>query len=355
MRVLALLKYGEKAASTRQRVLQYLPALADAGIEVETRSLIADDMIGRMRSPTGIFRAAAAYAGRAIGLADVRQYDAPWVHKEVFPMAPGAIEGIVARMGVPLVYDFDDAVFHNYDLHRSGAVRKLLGDRFASLLGRAQAAFCGNAYLRDYAARFCDRSIIVPTTVDTNVYVPRAPSESGAPVVGWIGSPSTWPSVEPLLPVLQPLARDGAIRVRIVGSGEAQQRFPEFEMVDWTKQSELSDLQSMDIGIMPLADTPWNRGKCGFKLIQYMACGVSTIGSPVGANREIIVENQNGLFAENLDDWRDAILALARDPVRRAAFGKHGRKWVEARYSLASQAPVIIDTFASLDRAGRQS
>ncbi|MCC2978181.1 glycosyltransferase family 4 protein [Sphingomonas sp. PL-96] len=343
MKMIAFMKYGEKAASTRQRLLQFVPELEAAGIKVEWFPLLGDGQInqtGRLRNTAPIM---AAYLRRVLALLRAQQYDLVWIHKELFPYTPGWFEGLIGRMGIPVVYDFDDAIFHNYDLSRRPLVRQLLGRRFEPLLRRVSAVSCGNAYLWDYAARFCPNSVVIPTVVDTDGYRPRSPApDAGPPVIGWIGSHSTWSYVEPLVPMLEALVVEGRARVRIVGSGVAAADLPAFEMIDWTEATEIAEVQAMDIGIMPLTDDPWSRGKCGYKLIQYMACGLPVVASPVGVNVDLAQPGVNGMLAETVEEWRGALVSLLEDETLRAAYGRAGRERVERDFSLKAHAPRFI-------------
>lgn len=344
MRVLGLAKYGSRAASTRQRLLQYAPFLAQQGIDLQIRPLLDDAYIERLadglpQPSTAILR---GYVQRVVDLIAARRFDVVWVQYETFPYLPGIAERALTLAGVPIVYDIDDAIFHLYDQHRSPFVRRVLGDKLAPLLRRASACLCGNAYLQAYASRYCSNSIIVPTVVDTDVYRPRADQglperEGSARTVGWIGSPSTWRYVEPLLPALLPMLARHGVKLRAIGAGPRARGIEGVEATDWSEASEVSDLRSMDIGIMPVPDDPWARGKCGYKLIQYMACGLPVVASPVGVNCEIVTEGENGYLVTDDDAWVHALERLVADPSLRHRLGHNGVRVVEDRYSLRSQ------------------
>lgn len=348
LRVLALTKYDLRAASTRQRFVQYFPYLAAHGVDVELSPLMPDSYLEALsegrRPGRGILWS--GYAGRLRALARRARYDLVWVQYELFPYAPGLVEGLAARGPTPLVVDYDDAIFHGYDEHRRGLVRRLLGRKLEPLLARAAAAMCGNAYLKAWAERFCPASVVVPTVVDTGVYRPAAAAAAapGSPlVVGWLGSPTTWVNVEPILPAILPLLRERGAVLRVIGAGPRARGIDGVEALDWAEAREVADLQAMDVGIMPLLDEPFQRGKCGYKLIQYMACAVPVLASPVGVNAEIVAEGVNGFLPTSPEEWTRRLAALLDDAALRRAMGEEGRRIAETRYSLASQQPRVLD------------
>jgi len=346
MRMVAFTKYGAEAASTRQRLLQYLPALHAAGIEVEWHPLLGDDYVRGLVDGARPSRLAIArrYAARIRQLTGVGKADLLWVYAELFPYLPAMFERLAFAARVPVVYDFDDAFFHQYDAAPRPLVRRALAGKLEPLLRGAVACACGNAYLRDYADRFCDRTTILPTVVDTDAYRPAGHGDDGPVTIGWIGTPSTWRYLRPLLPLLADLAATRGIRVRVVGAGAAAfaDRFPGLDLVDWREETEIAEVQRMDIGVMPLPDEAWARGKSGYKLVQYMACGLPVVASPVGVNAEIVAEGESGFLADTPGDWRRAILALLDDPALRRRMGEAGRARAQARYALSVQAPRMV-------------
>lgn len=353
MRVLALTKYGPLAASTRQRFLQYRPAFREAGIELEISPLLGDDHLrrlvaGKRASPAQVLR---AYTRRLFALLRARRFDLIWVHCELFPYLPGAIERLVGLAARPIVYDCDDAIFHNYDESRRTLVRTLLGNKLHALLSLASACTCGNPYVQAYCLRHCPRSLVVPTVVDTDLYRPAA-EPPRTPVIGWIGSPSTWRDVRPYLPLLQRIHEETGARFRAVGAGEAARADlgPGIELAAWSEEREIAEVQGFSIGIMPLADAPFQRGKSGYKLIQYMGCGLPTVASPIGVNGDIVREGETGFLPRTMDDWEEVLRRLLGDPALRPRLGEAGRERAVRCYSLASQAPRLIDLFTSLVR-----
>jgi len=339
------MKYGTLAASTRQRLVQYIPYLNRHGIEVVIEPLLDNRYVEAMMSGKKASRVkiAAAYLRRLWRLLARRDYDLLWVHSELFPYLPATFERLANWAGKPVVCDFDDAIFHQYDDHRSSVVRAALGRKLEPLLRRASGSSCGNAYIEAHVERYCPNTVILPTVVDTDIYFPAPPDLASEQfVVGWIGSSSTWRYVEPLLPTLLPWlkARDAVLMA--VGAGPAARGIEGVIAVDWQEEREVRDIQAMDVGIMPLPDEPWARGKCGYKLIQYMACGLPVIASPVGVNSEIVEEGASGLLAREPGEWLAALDRLYADRDLCRAMGAKGRARVEARYSLASQEQVLL-------------
>lgn len=355
LRVLAFTKYDREAASTRQRLLQYLPSLQEAGIEVRYEPLLSNDYVRSLAdgSPVSRTRILRAYGQRLRLLLAQPPAHLIWVYAELFPWLPAVFERLAFRPGLPVVYDWDDAFFVPYDEAPRPAVRHLLGGKLQPLMRGAAACTCGNAFLADYARRHCPRTLVVPTVVDTDRYVPVRQRRDAPLTIGWIGSPTTWRNVQPLLPVLRDLCQRLGARFRVVGAGRSAEadRFAGMDLVDWSEAGEVANVQAMDIGIMPLTDAPFERGKSGYKLIQYMACGLPVVASPVGVNAEIVRAGETGFLAQQPEEWGQALEQLAGDPALRQRMGAAGRERSVERYSLASQAPRLIELFRSV--AGR--
>src|SRR5262245_15403610 len=322
---------------------QYLPGFSRLGWRLEVVPLFDDDYLedlytqGRRR----FGRIVHAYARRLASVARVGAYDLVWLEKECWPWVPAAMD-VGSLGGARLVVDYDDAVFHLYDTHRSALVRRMLGTKIDALMRRATLVVAGNSYLAERANRAGARRVeIIPSVVDLDRYPKLATSPNQVFTVGWIGSPATQHFLAPVATALaRALAPVGGKFVTI-GGRFPRPLFARHDALDWQEATELDALQQLDVGIMPLTDTPFERGKCGFKLIQYMACGVATVASPVGVNRELASGGNCGLLADAPEEWERAIGMLRDDTCRRVERGWAGRCLVEQRYGLEVTQPLM--------------
>ncbi len=342
MRVLLLSRYGRLGASSRLRSLQYLPYVEAKGWQVDISPLFSDHYIqalysGRPRLLTVL----KGYWHRFNALLRLKSYDLIWIEYEIFPFMPALAERLLVKAGVPYIVDYDDALFHRYDKHRLWLVRTLLGRKIDTVMRQATLVVAGNEYLAERARLAgADRVEIIPTVVNLDRYSLLPRHASNTLVVGWIGSPSTSHYLLDLEPVFESLKK-ARFNVRFVAIGANQSDFSGnlIESWPWSEETEVQSIQKFDIGIMPLSDTPWERGKCGYKLIQYMACGLPVVASPVGVNHKIVKYGENGYLADTLDEWQSALGILLNNPVKGKQMGEKGRELVEAEYSLEVQAP----------------
>jgi glycosyltransferase involved in cell wall biosynthesis len=347
MKILLLSKYSRKGASTRLRSLQYLPFLEAEGFQITVTSLFDDQYLDQLyrqgkRAP---LRMMMLYLRRLYVLLSVFRYDLIWIEKEIFPYMPAFAERVLHWLGKRYVVDYDDAIFHNYDLSENPILRRVLGRKIDVVMRYASCVVAGNDYLVSRAqAAGAVRVEQVPTVVDATRYSSNESSLAARPVIGWIGSPSTQSYVVGIARELTALCQKHSARLLLVGaSADIATEFPDLdvEVVPWSETSEAELIAQMDVGIMPLPDGPWEKGKCGYKLIQYMACGIPVIASPVGVNVDIVGASQCGLLAANAAEWEVALDKLLESPAQRLRLGRAGRQAVENRYSLSVQAPVL--------------
>jgi glycosyltransferase involved in cell wall biosynthesis len=346
LRVLVLPRYGRMGASSRVRMYQYLPVLGAHGVQCTMAPLFDDGML-RDRYHSGRYSRAAVvgrYVDRLSRLVSREGFDLAWIEKEALPWWPASVERGLLR-GLPCVLDFDDAIFHGYDRHPRRIVRTLLGRRIDRLMAHASLVVAGNGYLADRARSAGAPWVeIVPTVVDLARYPvhPRGmpasvmPSDE-VPNIVWIGSPSTAAYLQLLREPLRLLAARRRFRLRVIGAAAVD--LPGVEVVheDWSEAGEVAAILKGDIGVMPLPDSPWERGKCGYKLIQYMACGLPVVASAVGANLDIVDHAANGYLANDAEQWMHYLERLLDDPAERSRLGDAGRRRVQARFSVQAQ------------------
>jgi glycosyltransferase involved in cell wall biosynthesis len=344
-RALFLTKYGVRGASTRHRVLQYIPFLDAAGIECHVSPMLSDRyLLQKLEAGyIDVREVMASLWTRLATLRRVREFDVVIVHMEALSYFPAFYERILSTFGVRYIYDFDDASFHQYDLSSSRVIRTMLASKVATIIKHAALVIAGNEYLAEYARRHNPRVVVVPTVVDTTRFAPRDERADGRRIViGWIGSPSTSTYVKQLADVWPAVTTPGDCVLRLVGSGDVQLPGTRAEVKAWSEAGEIDDLNNFDIGIMPLTDDPWSRGKCGLKLIEYMACGAPVVASPVGVNARIVSHGQNGFLCTTHAEWISTLRRLVTDAGLRRRLGAQGRIDVVAKWSLERWAPEMV-------------
>jgi glycosyltransferase involved in cell wall biosynthesis len=346
MNVLLLTRYGQLGASSRLRSLQYLPALKREGIEVTVQPLISDDLLGERyaRGRHDFASLSKVYGARISALLRRQTFDLVWTEKEALPWLPAMLEKLLMG-GIPYVLDYDDAIFHGYDMHRYWLVRRTLGRKIDALMRDARLVVSGNDYLaqraRDAGASWVE---IIPTVVDLARYdlQPHASLDHVMPRIVWIGSPSTVKYIAGLAGPLKKLAQLCDFELRVIG-GVLDMPGVAVKCIPWTEQTEVAEVAACDVGVMPLDDSPWEKGKCGYKLIQYMACGLPVVASAVGANVDIVVHGGNGFLVNDADEWVAALHRLLTSPERRKEMGQAGRKRVEEQYCLQKTGPRLVE------------
>jgi glycosyltransferase involved in cell wall biosynthesis len=340
IKVLGLALYGPLAASTRYRLGQYVPGLASRGIDLHIGHLLGDDYLRRRFSGGAPPIGAMLLAGLA-RFADLRhqtKYDAAMLHCELFPLMPGWLERALIRL--PYIYDFDDAFYLKYRRGRLGIAKPMLGNKFDTVMAGAAALTAGNQVLGQYARQHNANTHYLPTVVDTERYVPEATNGNDMFTVGWIGSPSTAPFLAELVVPLSVIGKEGPVRLVVIGGKAPQIPGVTVVEIDWQEQTEVELINSFDVGVMPLPDDDWARGKCAFKLIQYMACAVPVIASRVGANAEV-VNGECGLLAATPNEWVEGLRMLRDQPGKRTSMGQTGRERVVQHYSLHRNLPLL--------------
>jgi glycosyltransferase involved in cell wall biosynthesis len=271
------------------------------------------------------------------------------VFRESALIGPAIVERLLARWRVRYVYDLDDAVWVRYvsPINAYFSALRCPGKTETScrLAGHVMA---GNAFLADYALRHNAAVTVVPTTIDTDRYRCLPTRTPEIPTIGWTGSHSTSRYLEVVRAALQNLRRRVRFRLILVGASGLALDGVEVERRVWSSATETDDLSDIDVGIMPLEDGVWERGKCGLKALQYMALGIPPVVSPVGVNREIVVHGRNGLHARTTEEWEHALETLLQSPQTRSQLGAAARATVARSYSAQVHAPRVAALFRSL-------
>ena len=344
MKVLFLPQTGKLGPSSRYRVYQLLPWLQKFGIECEVSAAIDAELYRNLYLQCGqpSSRLAAfleTWKKRRADLAYVSDFDMVVVQKGVFP---GLYSGFERKIAVrrPLVFDFDDAIW----LPRVGGsqiLRLLHRERSVQeTLRCASAVIAGNDFLADYAKGFNSNVHMVPSAIDAAAYA----HANNSTIVGWIGSSTTLPYLKPLQPVFKQLG----ITLRVIASGDPGELGFDVEFRPWRLETEMEELAQIGIGIAPLPDTPWERGKCGVKLLQYMACGIPAVASAVGVHTQIIRHGVNGLLAETESDWISGLRQLLADPVLRGRLGSAARETVAKHYDVRVAAGAVANVLEAI-------
>lgn len=356
MRILFLTPYPEgEAPSQRFRFEQYLVRLRAEGMEcvispfLDVRAWRILYKPGHLMSKTfGILR---GYARRVAGLFSLRRYDAVFIHREASPFGPPWIEWLIARVfRKPVIFDFDDAIWipNTSDSNRKLTAVVKSFSKTSRIIQWSRLVIAGNKYLADYARQYNSHVEIVPTTIDTvGHHNDVVRHENKITVIGWTGSHSTLPLLEELAPVLQRLRRVVEFQLRVVCDVPPEFTLDGMVFVPWSKQDEISELLKFNIGIMPLPDNEWTRGKCGFKALQYMAVGIPAVVSPVGVNAEIVSHGINGLHCSTHDEWFSSLEKLIRDRSYLIELATACRPAVEKSYSVVSQQDRYVSFFRS--------
>lgn len=345
MNLLVLTKYGRLGASSRMRYFQYLPWFQQSGLQVTFQSLLPDEFLSaRYKSGSYSFLSLLkAYVQRLNALMSHKSFDVVWIEKEALPWAPVWFELGMLR-GVPFVLDYDDAIFHNYDQHRRAWVRSFFGRRLDVLMAHSTLVLGGNSYLAQRAlAAGAPWVEVVPTVIDLERYpAPYMPHIfCDKPRIVWIGSPTTAAYLQLICEPLQALASRQPFILRVIGGGAIELPGVHVEVLPWAESTEVESISGCQVGVMPLQDSLWERGKCGYKLIQYMACSLPVVASAVGVNPEIVRHGQNGYLATSPAEWLTALENLLSNASLRETMGAAGRRRVEVDYCIQSTGPRV--------------
>lgn len=286
------------------------------------------------------------YARQAGNVRRLRPYDAIYVYREAALIGPAVLERLAQRTGVPLVYDLDDPTFVRYRSPTNGwaSLLKFPGKE-RSLFRMATRVIAVNRLIGDYASRFNPAVTIIPMFLDVEHYRPPDDTPEGPVRLVWSGSHSTMANVQAIAPALRRLQEDYSTPVRIVGEGTLELPGVEIELRQFEVRNEVTDLHGCHIGLVPLADIPWNRWKFFFKAVQYMATGLPVVAQRTGSNPEVIEDGVTGFLVETQDQWYERLRLLVGDPDLRARMGAAARAAAVERFSVQAQMPRVAAVF----------
>ena len=356
MRVLFVTQYGALAASSRTRVFQYLPYLRRRGVDSSVITVLPDRAIAGSQivvtdNPLGKlpYYAWASWRTLSSGLLAwwrARAADVLFIQKVIFPRP---VRWLLRRCRCPVVYDFDDAIFTTEVRETRSWLAAWKERRNArglpGMLKLAAVAVVENEYTADFARSYCEVATITGP-IDTELYTmcDRSCRKTEGVVLGWIGSATSRQYLELIRGPLHQLSRRFAnLRLRLVGAESLQVEGLQVESKSWSLEEEREDLHDFDIGLMPIADDPWTRGKGGYKLLQYMATGLPVVTSPVGVNRQIVKDGESGFWAGSPGEWEERLATLIANPGLRREMGRRGRATVEEEYALAVQQECFLE------------
>ncbi len=354
MKILFLVPYPiGKSPSQRFRFEQYFSALSSRGFTWSVQSFLSDAGWNVIyRKGNNVRKVAATVAGflrriRALFIAG--QYEFIFIHREATPLGPPFIEWVLARvLRKRIIYDFDDAIWLT-DKTAESRLEKLLRwrSKVGAIITWSYRVSCGNEYLCQYARRYSANVVLNPTTIDTNYHKPASVSHRSKLTIGWTGTHSTMKYLAEVATSLQAIARANDVDFLLISNDTTVPTYlPASTAIKWSKESEIEDLQRMDIGIMPLPNDEWSMGKCGFKALQYMALGIPAVVSPVGVNTTIVTNEINGLVCHTEEEWINALQRLIADPALRSRLGAAGRQKVLENYSVASNTSTFLELFS---------
>lgn len=352
----------DRSPGQRYRCEQYIPYLKQAGFEcVYSPILINETEDKNFYSPgkyltkltlllKGVWR-------RCLDVLRAGKFDVVFIYREAFMTGTTVFEKLMKARGAKVVYDFDDAIWN----HDVSAANKALGwlkrpEKINDIVALSHLVIAGNSYLASYALQYNSNTIIIPSTIDMEYYTvpPKVTNSQEKVTIGWSGSLTTIEHFKTIIPVLQKLKTKygEVLEFKVFGTPDYKNESLGILGIGWTPQNEVSEIASFDIGIMPLPDNKWTRGKCGMKGLQYMALEVATVMSAVGVNKDIISEGENGMLAGSDDEWFLKLCTLIEDKSLRQKLGKAGRKTIEEHYSCQALNQKYVTAFKQLIQNG---
>lgn len=348
MKILFIVPYSTEGASNRFRVEQYLSYLDKEGIKYDIRPFVSSRfykmLYSRKKRVKKMIYFIQAFFNRIVDVIRLRRYDLVFIHREACPFGPPIFEWLMYKFKKSIIYDFDDAIFlQNYNLANRFYRFLKFPSKTKKIIKMASGVIVPNIFLKEYACKFNKHVYIIPTPIDTDRFK-MAEKYSDKLAIGWVGSFTTAPYLKVIFNAMQQLSKKYDFILKVFGAG-ALINIPgvKIENHDWHLKEEVEYFQSIDIGIYPLIDNLWARGKAGFKAIQYMAVGVPVVASSVGMVKDFIKDGVNGFLVNSDEEWVKKLSDLMEDEALRKKIGLEGRKTVEEKFSMQVNAPKYLE------------
>ena len=353
MNILFVVPYPHgKAPSQRFRYEQYLAFLKDKNWHYTLAPFLDDNTWSILYKPGFISQKVLGiiwgFMKRIILLFSVYKFDYVFIHREATPIGPPWFEWLVSKVfRKKIIYDFDDAIW----IPNTSATNKIVAGikwhgKVASICKWAYKVSTGNAYLQEYARQFNSNVIVNPTTIDTRHHHNRLKNQATDKItVGWTGTHSTMKYLAALVPVLQDLEQKYPFELKVISNQAPELPLQSLVYQPWRKDQEIEDLLTFNVGLMPLEDDPWAKGKCAFKALQYMALGIPALVSPVGMNTEVVTDGQNGFICATPRDWYTKLERLIQDVGLRTELGAKARQKVETSYAVVANRATFLGLF----------
>ncbi len=353
-KIIFFTKYSHKGPSSRYRIFQYLPFYKKEGFNIEISSLLDDDYIDNLYGGKRYsrFEILKCYFKRILNVLSLSRDSLIYIQYELLPYFPPVLEWYLSKIKrVKYIVDYDDAMFHNYDMSANWLVKMLFSRNIPRVIKHSSMVITGSPYLTRFALNYNKNVVEIPTSIDLERYIlDNKIIKRNTFVIGWIGSKTTSKNILEILPALIRLSKTVNFELRLIGFDKSL--LPKivginYKYIPWNSENEVTEIREFDVGIMPLTDNPFNRGKCGFKLIQYMACGLPTISTPLEANIKINRNNKN-LHTSTEQEWYQAFIDIYNNIAIYQKQGKENRLIVEKYYSIQSNGISYLNIFKTL-------
>tara|TARA_R110002072_G_scaffold20688_4_gene74884 strand:+ start:42760 stop:43830 length:1071 start_codon:yes stop_codon:yes gene_type:complete len=352
-RILFITPYPQgEAPSQRFRFEQYFDFLKKQGYETEMHSFLNQKTWNSLYNHGSFFAKASGIIGsfwrRKLLMFSIRKFDYIYIHREASMIGPPIFEWFIAKvLRRKYIYDYDDAIWLTNYSEQNAKFQKLKAyGKVKKIIKWADVVTTGNSFLQEFGKKYNQNVLVIPTTIDLKKSHNQPTNHSHFPVnIGWTGSHTTMSYLDSLIPVLQELEKENDFTFTIISNEKPTFKLNSLRFIKWKKETEIQDLSSINIGIMPLSDNEWAKGKCGFKALQYMSLEIPALASPIGVNTEIIEDGKNGYLCATSEEWKEKLSILLKNQQLREQIGKEGYDTVRKKYSVEANCGSYLKLF----------